>query len=131
MNKDAQKWVKNLLMDWADRIGRMEDCSSIGFPSKTIEGRYLASSLISSSVPSSICPEVMMSRRIANCDQAVKAMNPRLREIIRYKYETYGTEIEKLKKYQQDTGRSQGTWFNDLDKAHVFVVKWIVLHEKQ
>ena len=129
MNRQAQKWVNNLLMDWAERVRKIEEGSSIGYPSSTVEWRYMSSSLISSSVPRSICPEVVMTRRIAKCDQAVKNLASPLKSVIYYKYHADGSELDKCHRYCEETGRKQASWYRDIEKAQMAVLKWILRNE--
>jgi hypothetical protein len=76
-------------------------------------------------VKGSRCPEVMMTRRISHCDQAVKALPPGLRLVVKHKYESGGTEVDKISRYKAETGESERTWYRRIDEAHKAVADWI------
>lgn len=124
-NTDNLKWVKNLLMDWAERELRIMSGSTIGYPPQSAEGRIMNPSLLGFVPPGPHHPEVMMSPRISDCDRAVKALKPELRLVIRYKYESYGTELERAKRYMADTGEGRATYYRRLERAHKTVSDWI------
>lgn len=122
---DDLKWVKDLLMDWADREARMMSQSVIGYHSKSVEGRMMSPDSWGSGATGSLCPEVMMTRRISHCDQAVKALTPELRRVVKHKYEIGGTEADKISRYKAETGESERSWYRRVDKTHKAVADWI------
>ncbi|MGD8914035.1 MAG: hypothetical protein PVJ68_15015 [Candidatus Thiodiazotropha sp.] len=122
---DKLKWVKHLLMDWADREDRMMSQSVIGYPSKSVEGRMISPEQSGNGIKGPLCPEVMMTRRISHCNRAVKALKPELRQAIHYKYEESGNELEKAQRYIRQTGNGRTTYYDRLEKAHRAVADWV------
>jgi hypothetical protein len=115
-------------MDWADRDDRMMSRSVIGYPSKSVEGQMMSPEHGGGGVKGSRCPEVMMTRRISACDKAVKALPPKLRLVVKHKYESIGTEAEKIGRYIAETGDSERTWYLRVEKLHKSVADWIWRH---
>lgn len=118
---DKLKWVKHLLMDWADREDKLMR-SSIGYPKQSVEAQQ---GTYSAGIKGAKHPEVMMTRRISHCDRAVKALKPELRQVIHYKYEQSGRDDEKQKRYTSDTGISRTIYYERLEKAHKAVADWV------
>jgi len=94
------RWVNTWCEEYATWVDRHMTNSAIGYPSQTAEQAQ-----IGSGNASSICPEVMMTGRVAQLDRILNAQHQKWRRLFDRHY------IERRPK-------KHGGYYVDLDRLH-------------
>lgn len=118
------RYAHDCLIEWAD--WHLRHIESAGYNSATIESRLISGDVGGDHVNGSRVLECVMPARIAKTDRAVKDMPEELREIVRYKYQQSGGEIEKREVWRRDTGQGLRCWDERIKAAHI----WILGHRR-